>query len=85
MEQLASVIWDELKRYINTVDRADAAENFISVLIDNDCDPNDIKSVFSGDKDIKLALSNYLDASEDESEYDEDEDDDADFDDDWEN
>jgi hypothetical protein len=55
-------------------------------LIDNDCDVDDIKSAFSGDKDIKLALSNYLDQGEDESEYEEDEDDDeSDFDRDWEN
>jgi hypothetical protein len=85
-ETVASEIWGELKRYVNTVDRAEAAETVVSILIDNDCDVDDIKSAFSGDKDIKLALSNYLDQGEDESEYEEDEDDDeSDFDRDWEN
>ena len=72
---LASVIWDELKRYINTVDRAEAAENFVSVLVDNDCDPEDIKDVFKGDNHIKNALAGYLNNDEEEYEeefYDED-------------
>lgn len=75
MEQLASVIWDELKRYINVVDRAEAAENLVSVLVDNDCDPEEIKSAFAGDAQIKNALSVYINS--DEEEYiDEDTDDD---------
>jgi hypothetical protein len=74
MEQLSSVIWDELKRYINVVDRAEAAENLVSVLVDNDCDPEEIKSAFAGDLQIKNALAAYINA--DEEEYvDDDEDD----------
>jgi len=69
---LASVIWDELKRYINTVDRAEAAENLVSILIDNDCDPDDIKDAFKGDTHIKNALADYIDDLEDDEE-DEDE------------
>jgi len=76
MEDLASIIWDELKRYINVVDRRDAAENFVSILIDNDCDPADIKSAFAGDADIKRALAEYNNSDEEEyEEYDEEEDD----------
>ena len=81
---LASVIWDELKRYINTVDRAEAAENFVNVLIDNDCDPSDIKDVFKHDSEIKRALTSYFDNDqnyEEDDEYEEDEDDE----DNWEN
>ena len=70
---LASVIWDELKRYINTVDRAEAAENLVSVLVDNDCDPEDIKDSFAGDKEIKNALVGYLNNDEEEQEEDYDE------------
>jgi len=78
MEQLASVIWDELKRYINVVDRAEAAENLVSVLVDNDCDPEEIKTAFAGDPQIKNALSVYINADEEEyveedSDYDDDE------------
>lgn len=82
MEQLASVIWDELKRYINVVDRAEAAENLVSVLVDNDCDPEEIKSAFAGDIQIKNALSIYI--NQDEEEY-EEVDDDSDDDSNWEN
>jgi len=81
-EYLASIIWEELKRYINTVDRADAAENFVSILVDNDFDPKDIKSAFGNDKDIKNALTSYFEEEEDEEEeYDEE----YNEDDDWEN
>ncbi len=82
MEQIASVIWDELKRYINVVDRAEAAENLVSVLVDNDCDPEEIKTAFAGDTQIKNALSVYI--NRDEEEYAE-EDSDYDDEEDWEN
>lgn len=82
-EQLASVIWDELKRYINTVDRADAAESIVSILVDNDFDTDDIKTAFAGDKDIKNALSQYL--NNDEEEYEEEEEPDYEDSEDWEN
>ena len=84
MEELASTIWDELKRYINTVDRGDAAENLISILIDNDSDPKDIKTAFGNDKDIKNALSSYFENNEEEEEEEIDEEDVID-DEEWEN
>jgi hypothetical protein len=58
-EQFASTIWEELKRYINTVDRSEAAEALVNILVDNDIDANDIRSAFAGDRDIKAALANY--------------------------
>lgn len=80
---LAKEIWDELKRHINVVDRDDAAETLVSVLIDNDCDADDIKSVFKSDSAVKSALAHYIkdhqdeeDDDEDEEYYDDDEDDD---------
>lgn len=79
MEDIASVIWDELKRYINTVDRAEAAEIMIGILVDNDVAVEDIKSAFKGDSDIKRALSEYM---EDGEEQPEEEDEDA-YDDDY--
>jgi hypothetical protein len=60
MDDLIPVVWHELKRFINVVDRAEAAENFISILVDNDCDPEDIKTMFKSDSDIKKALVQYL-------------------------
>ena len=77
-ETVASEIWSELKRYVNTVDRADAAETIVSILIDHDSDVEDIRDAFKGDSDIKRALTVYLDNDkdygEDEEEIDEDED-----------
>lgn len=72
-ESVASEIWGELKRYVNTVDRAEAAETVVSILIDNDCSVDDIKDAFSGDIDIKRALTAYLDNDKDYAEDEEDE------------
>jgi hypothetical protein len=82
---VASELWSELKRYVNTVDRDEAAETIVAILIDNDCDVDDIKNTFKGDSDIKRALTAYLDndkSYEDEEEVDEEEDY---HEDDWEN
>ena len=76
-ETVVSEIWSELKRYVNTVDRADAAETIVSILIDHDSDVEDIRDAFKGDSDIKRALTVYLDNdnnyAEDEDESNEDE------------
>jgi hypothetical protein len=72
--ELSKEIWNDLKRYINIVDRADAAQSFVEVLIDNDMDADDIKTVFKADGEVKRALTSYLKdhADEDEDEDDED-------------
>ena len=68
---IASEIWGELKRYVNTVDREEAAETLVSILIDNDESAEDIKQAFKGDSEIKRALASYID-DEEEVEYEED-------------
>ena len=78
IETVANELWSELKRYVNTVDRQEAAETVVSVLIDHDCDVDDIRNAFKGDSDIKRALTAYLDndknyEEEEEEEYDEEE------------
>jgi hypothetical protein len=73
--ELAKEIWNELKRHINVVDRDDAAETLVSVLIDNDCDADDIKSVFKPDSAVKAALAHYLKDHADDEDEDEDEED----------
>jgi len=73
--ELSSEIWSEIKRYINSVDRNEAAETMVSVLIDNDVSAEEIKSAFKGDGDIKRALAEYL---KEEEELEEEEDDDYD-------
>lgn len=83
---LANEVWQELKRYVNTVDRAEAAESLVSVLIDNDVSAEEIKAVFKSDSEVKQALKQYLDDHADEDdEEDEDYDDydDEDEDDDY--
>ena len=72
-EVVANEIWTELKRYINTVDRNEAAETVISILIDHDSDVDDIRDAFKGDSDIKKALTAYLDNDKDYAEEDEEE------------
>jgi hypothetical protein len=78
--ELSKEIWDELKRYVNTVDRNDAAETLVSVLVDNDVGADEIKETFKNDSEVKKALAHYLkdhEEDEDEDDYDpEDEDED---------
>jgi len=87
-EAIAAEIWGELKRYVNTVDRAEAAETVVQILMDNDSDVEDIRAAFVGDRDIKTALTAYLDNDKDYVEEEEDEleeEDDIDEDERWEN
>jgi hypothetical protein len=71
--ELANEVWQELKRYVNSMDRAEAAESLVSVLIDNDISAEEIKATFKSDSEIKQALKQYLDdhADDDDDEYDE--------------
>jgi hypothetical protein len=80
---LAKEIWDELRRYVNTVDRSDAAETLVSVLIDNDAAADEIKDVFKTDAEVKRALASYLKDHEEPDEQDDDDYDDEDEDDDY--
>ena len=79
--------YNEIKRYVNTVDRNEAAETIVSILIDNDSDVEDIRNAFKGDADIKRALTAYLDNDKDYAEDEEEEVEDEDYneDEDWEN
>jgi hypothetical protein len=77
--ELAAEMWGELKRYVNTVDREEAAEATVSILVDNNFDADEIRDAFKGDSDIKTALATYLgnedsiEVEEEESDIDEDE------------
>jgi hypothetical protein len=80
--EVASEIWGELKRYVNTVDRAEAAETLVAVLIDHDESAESIRDAFKGDADVKRALAVYLDTDTDaEYEDEEPEDDENDWED----
>lgn len=71
--ELSKEIWNELKRYVNIVDRPEAADAFVAVLVDNDVDADDIKSTFKFDSEIKRALASYLKDHPDDVEEEEDE------------
>jgi len=71
--ELSREIWDEIKRYVNTVDRQEAAETLINVLIDNDVSADEIRDSFKGDTEVKRALTSYLKDHADEDEEDDDE------------
>ena len=72
--EAASEIWGELKRYVNVVDRLDAAESIVAILIDHDHSVEEIRDAFKGDSDIKKALTAYLDNDKDYAEDDLEED-----------
>ena len=80
--ELANEVWSELKRYVNTVDRDEAAETLVSVLIDNDIGADEIKAVFKSDSDVKKALTSYLRNHDEIEETDDDEEHEDDFEDD---
>ena len=84
-ETIASEIWGELKRFVNTVDRDEAAETVIQILMDNDSDVEDIRDAFKGDSDIKRALTAYLDNDKDYAAEDEEDESEEEEDEDWEN
>ncbi len=73
---MANEVWQEVKRYVQQQDRADAADALVSVLIDNDVSPEEIKDTFKGDSEVKRALQSYIDDhQDDEDDYDDDYDD----------
>ena len=63
---VAADLWEELRRFVGGADRAEAAEILVSVLINNDEDPEDIRTAFKGDADIRAALEDYLDDTGDD-------------------
>lgn len=70
--ELASDLWGEIKRYISSVDRDEAADVVVSLLIDHDYDISEIKGAFKGDSEIKRAIAQH--AEHEEAEEDDDED-----------
>ena len=80
---LASELWAELKRYVSVVDRSEAADSLVNLLVDHNYDADDIKAAFKGDSEVKKAIQVYLDDHADESEEDEDDSDYEDEDEDY--
>lgn len=76
---LAKEIWDELKRHISTMDREEATESLVNVMIDNGYDSTEIRDAFKGDSDVKRVLAAYMD-DHDSDDIDQDPDQDPDED-----
>ena len=71
--EFASELWSEMKTLVNTVDKQQAADVLVSLLIDFDEDIEDIKQAFKGDDLVKNALLYHI-----EEDLEDDEDDDED-------
>ena len=82
---LAATVWEELKRYIGTLDRTEAADAMVNLLVDSNFDSDEIRNAFKGEAEIKKALNAYIsDREDDEEEFDDvDDDDDEDEDEDY--
>ena len=78
---LAQAVWEELKRYIGTLDRVEAADALVNLLVDSNFDADDIRDAFRGDLEVKKALSAYLADHADEDEDEEIDEDNDDYDD----
>lgn len=63
--ELANEIWTEIKLYINVVDRQEAADTMVNILIENGHDSEAIHNAFRNDSDIKRSLSVYRDDNTD--------------------
>lgn len=70
-------VWEAITQHMNSVDRTDAADSLVNLLIDNDYEAEDIKTAFRGNREVLTALKDYSDTAELEEEY-EDYDEDSD-------
>jgi hypothetical protein len=71
--EFASELWSEMKTLVNTVDKQQAADVLVSLLIDFDEDIEDIKQAFKGDDLVKNALLYHIEEDlEDDEDNDED-------------
>jgi hypothetical protein len=71
---LAAAVWEELKRYIGPLDRTEAADAMVNLLIDSNFDSDDIRDSFRGDAEVLKALRGYLDDNDDNEDIDDDDD-----------
>ena len=71
---LTAAVWEELKRYIGPLDRVEAADALVNLLVDSNVDADDIRDALRGDAEVKKALQGYLDDHDNEEEIDDDDD-----------
>ena len=71
--ELIADVWALLKEDIDYVTRRESADNLVSLLIDNDFSPAEVKQAFRRDQEMIAALKDYNELHQDEDSYDEDE------------
>ena len=47
--ELAVAVWEELKRYVGPLDRSEAADAMVNLLIDSNFDSDEIREAFRGE------------------------------------
>lgn len=72
---LIAEVWDALRDHIDLIDRGDAADTLVNLLIDNNYEVDEIKDTFK-DKDITTALKGYAEQHFQDEEYEEEQDND---------
>jgi hemerythrin len=76
---LIAEVWDALRDHIDLIDRGDAADTLVNLLIDNNYEVDEIKDTFK-DKDITTALKGYAEQHFQDEEYEEEEQDNDEWD-----
>jgi hypothetical protein len=71
-------VWDALRSHIDFNDRSEAADSLVNLLIDNNYEAEDIKDAFTGEKEVLIALKEYMSQHDIEDEYEDYEEDDSD-------
>lgn len=64
--ELPFEVWSALHNYIDVNDRRDAAYDLVTLLIDLNYEPSEIKEHFGSDRDISRALKDYSKDHDDE-------------------
>lgn len=74
---LAHELWQELRRYVPSVDLEDAAETVVNVLVDNGHDADEIMEVFKNDALVRHVVTDLFgtDSESYEDDYDDEDDD----------
>lgn len=76
MNDLIFEIWQTLKPHLSNTDKADAASDFIALLVDHDIVDDELMDIASQDSMLKKAAAAYVkeEALDFEETYDEDDD-----------
>ena len=74
---LAHELWQELRRYVPSVDLEDAAETVVNVLVDNGHDADEIMEVFKNDALVRRVVTDLFgtDSESYEDDFDDEDDD----------